>query len=421
LLTHQTVLPNGLRVLATEMSQARSITIALFVGVGSRLESSEQSGVSHFTEHMLFKGTERRPTSREVSETIEAVGGVLNAETSKELTVYWVKVAQAHWQLAIDLLADLVLHSRFSPDEVERERKVILEELSMIQDEPGDWVHVLIDELLWDGSPLAWDVAGRPETVRGITREDLLRHVSQHYRPDNAAVSVAGPVPETELVAEIERQFGGWNGTALGARTPTSGSPAQARLRIEEKRGTQEHICIAVPGIALADPDRYPLDLFSIVLGEGMSSRLFLELRDRRGLAYDVHSYVNYYRDAGSVVVYVGVEPEQAETAVAAIVEQIAKLKADLSASELSKAKEYWKGRLELSMEDTHSVATWAGAQQMLLGHVYTVEEVMDCVDRVTIEDVRRVAGRLFTPESLRLAAVGPLRKGERLSRWLRL
>lgn len=409
-------LGNGVRVLGEELPHARSVTVALFLGAGSRLETAQEAGISHFIEHMLFKGSERRPTSREISETVEKVGGVINAETSKELAIYWVKVAQAHWRLAVDILADLVLHPRFDAVEVERERQVILDELRMLRDEPSERVAVLLDELLWNGSSLAWDVAGRPETVRQITREDLIRHYQAYYVPENAVVSVAGAVAFPELVEEVSQRFGEWQPRPKGPWVPAllAGEP---RVRIESKRTSQEHVCLAVPGLTYADPERYALDLFNIVLGEGMSSRLFLELRDRLALAYDVNSYVNYYRDVGAAVVYVGVAPRRAEKAVEAITKEIAKLKADLPAPELARAKEYWKGRLILSMEDTYGVASWLGAQEMLLGEVRTIEEVMAAVDRVEPEDVVRVGKRLFREDALRLAAVGPLSKDEKLAR----
>jgi predicted Zn-dependent peptidase len=418
----KTVLDNGLRVVTSEMPHTCSVCISIFIGAGSRYEISEQAGLSHFVEHLCFKGTEKRPTSKEISETIDGVGGVLNGGTDKELTVYWVKVARPHYSVALDLLVDMLRHSKFDPVEIENERKVIIEELNMSVDSPQSRVDTLIDEVVWPDQALGRDVAGSKDTVNAVNRQMILGHMSRLYLPGNSVVSIAGDISRAEVVDSIARAFGDWPVGVAGDWFPAEDRQDAPRFTVEPRKTEQVHLCLAVRGLSSQHPDRFVLDLLNVVLGEGMSSRLFLELRERKGLAYDIHSHVSYFRDSGSLAVYAGVEPKKIELTVEAILQELVRLRDDpIPEVEVVKAKEMGKGRLMLRMEDTRSVSGWMGGQELLTDRILTVDEVVSIVDSITASDIQRVAGELFLTSKLNLALVGPVRSKGRLERLLKL
>ncbi|HLH74022.1 MAG TPA: pitrilysin family protein [Chloroflexota bacterium] len=412
-------LANGLRVITSTIPHARSVSVTFFVRVGSRFEPPAIQGASHFIEHMLFKGTEKRPTPKDISEAIEGIGGYFNAEAGKELTAYWDKVADRHWKTAVEVLIDLLRHSKFAADEIEKERRVIAEELGMISDSPGDWVHVLADEAMWGDRPLGRDVAGTRESVLAMTRDQLLDWFNQYYVPENLVVSIAGPIGHEAVLDFVGVHLGDWVGAPSAPCEPAGASPTR-KVLLKSKRTEQAHFCLAVPGVSYTHPDRFALDLLNIILGEGMSSRLFLEIREKRGLAYDVHSYVNQYVDTGSVVVYAGVEPGRIDEALQATLSEIARFAEPVPEEELARAKEFWKGRMLLRLEDTRSIAAWLGAQELLLNEIMTVEDVIAQIDQVEVVDLQRLAQQLFVPENLCLAVIGPYRSEDRFVKQLR-
>jgi predicted Zn-dependent peptidase len=405
----QTTLDNGLRVITTAMPQTRSVSICIFIGVGSRYETEPQAGVSHFIEHLCFRGTPKRTTAREISEAIEGVGGIINAGTDKELTIYWCKVAQPHLPIALDVLADILRHSRFDPADIERERQIITEEINMSKDSPSQVVNMLIDELLWPQHPLGRDIAGSKESVAAITRETIVEYLAHQYLPANAVVSVAGAGEHGEMISAVEQAFGGW----VGLKPNPTYSPYKERqfprLRIEKKDTEQAHLCLALSGLPLLHPKRFTLDLLNVILGEGMSSRLFTEIRDRLGLAYNIHSYAEHFADTGSITVYAGVEPKNLPVAVKAILEQLSRIKGPVPQAELTKAKELSKGRLLLRMEDSRSVASWMGGQEILTQRILSVDEVIAIVNTITAEEIKELADELLVSSQLRLAVVGPV------------
>ncbi|MBI2861751.1 MAG: insulinase family protein [Chloroflexi bacterium] len=419
---HQkTILNNGLRVVTSEMNQTRSVSLGIFLAAGSRHEHKESSGIAHFLEHMLFKGSHKRPSSREISLAIEGVGGVINGETGKELVVYWAKVAEPHWQLAFDVLADMVFHPLIDPAEVEKERKVVMEELHMAHDDPRDAVDLLLDEIMWGDHPLGWDVGGRPESLQGIGRDELRVYLQGHYVPAQVVVSAAGAIRHEEVVAQVDRLLGSWSGEPPGAWLPAEGSQQVPQARLEHRTTEQAHVCVGVPGLSYRDEDRFALDLLNVIFGEGMSSRLFLEIREKRGLAYDVHSFVSHFRDAGAAVVYAGVEVARIEPAIQALLEEIARLREPVSDEELHHAKEYWKGRILLRLEDSRAVLSWLGGQELLLDRILTVDETVAIIDALSVEDLQRAAARCFVPERLNLAVVGPYEDESRFAEMLRV
>ena len=407
---NKAVLGNGLRVISSAMPHSHSVCLAILVGAGSCYESNEEAGISHFAEHLFFKGTRRRPSSKEITEAIEGVGGIINAGTDKEITLFWAKVASPHFGLALDVLSDLVLNSRFDEQDVEQERRIITEEINMNLDIPQQRVSALIDELLWPDQPLGREVIGYKDTVSSMTRENLLKHVARRYLPNNTVVSVAGNVEHEEVIAEIEPVFGDWAAGKLVAGYAGGDNQTEPRLRIESKDIEQVHLCLAVHGFSHSHPRRFALDLLSTVLGGGMSSRLFNEIRERRGLAYDIHSYTEHFLNSGSFAVYAGVDPGKAETTLAAILEQLAQLKQAVTPDELARAKELSKGRLYLRLEDSRNVALWYGSQEMLLEQVLNPEDVISIVDAIAMEDLRDMAQAMLTDSGMNLAMTGPVR-----------
>jgi predicted Zn-dependent peptidase len=419
-LYQKTTLANGLRILTAPMPHTYSVAIAIYIGAGSRYERKEHAGLSHFVEHLCFKGSQKRPTSKDISEAIDRVGGMLNGATDREMTVYHCKVAAPHLPLALDVLVDLIRAPRFEPQEMEKERRVILEELAMIADTPSELVDLIIDQALWADQPLGWDVAGTEESVKAIDRQRALDYLSRQYVPNNAVVSMAGNVDHRQVHEQVGAY---WSDCPPGS--PSSWYPATdrqgPRCTLRYKKTEQAHLCLAVRGLSLLHPDRHALALLSVMLGDGMSSRLFLELRERQGLVYDVHSYVSHFLDSGAFTIYAGVDPARTVDALKVIINELVRLRDGVDEEELVKAKELSKGRLLLRLEDTRSVAGWMGSQELLLGKVRTPDQVLDLLEAVTVQDVQRVARSLLVNDHLHMALVGPFRSDRRFAPLLEL
>ena len=406
----QTKLDNGLRIITSSMPHTRSVTLGFMVGGGSRYESDEEAGAFHFIEHLCFKGTPSRPTPREISETIEGVGGVMNASTDREITTYWCKVARPHFDIALDLLVDMVCNPLFDVNELEKERSVILEELAMSNDHPDARAGLLIDETMWPNQALGRDVGGSHESVSKLNRDAMMRFVTHQYVPSNAVVSVAGNVTHEEVVESFHRYLGNWTtGTPLDWY-PAINDQTAPRVRTEYRKSEQAHICLGLQGLSIHDPNRYASDMLSTILGEGMSSRLFLELREERGLVYEANSGNSHYRDTGSFEIYAAVDPKNATIAIETIMVELEKLKSGIPESELTKSKEFSKGRLLLRMEDTRSVALWLGSQALMRKEMLTVDEVVERIDGITTDDLHQMAKELIVPEHMNMAVVGPFR-----------
>ncbi|TMF18069.1 MAG: insulinase family protein [Chloroflexi bacterium] len=401
-------LPGGARLVTETMPERHSTSVVFMFGGGSRLEDERLAGVSHFIEHLFFKGTKRRPSSKEIADAIEGVGGFVNASTDKELTAYWARIPSEHMALGFDVLFDIVTNSRLDPTDVERERMVILEELRMYQDQPQDHVQNLFEELIWPGHPLGRDIAGTQESVSRLSRDEILEYADAHYRLPNLVIGAAGSINETEVMAVVS---GGLSmppdiDGALPALPP---SPLEGPRVLVRRRDTEQaHICLGARALSYLDPDRYALDLLNTVLGEGMSSRLFLNIRERLGLAYDVHSFTQKHRDTGYLGVYIGVDPNKAVDAVNAVMAELRSLgETEVSAEDLARAKEFTKGRLRLELETTNGVAFWLTYQELLLGQIKTIEEELALVDAVSATDVKRVAVEMLTGP-VQMSVIGP-------------
>jgi predicted Zn-dependent peptidase len=402
-------LDNGLRLITAAMPSTRSVAINFFIGTGSRYENDVEAGISHFIEHLCFKGTEKRPTSTEISSVIEGVGGMLNAGTDKELTVYWCKVAQPHFGRALDVMADILLNSKFEPAEIEKERQVIIEEINMSLDLPAARVSMLLDEIMWPGHPLGRDIAGSKESVTGLNREIMLDYMAGQYQPENAVLAIAGAIDHKETIEAVSQVLAGWTKKRPPAKYTSYQNKEGRRVSIEKRNTEQTHMCLALPGLSLVHPERFKLDLLNIILGEGMSSRLFIEIRDKLGLAYSIQSYAEHFLDTGALVVSAGVDNKNLAVAIEAITKELTRLKERIPEAEINKAKELFKGRIFLRMEDSRSVASWTGSQEILLGKIMTVDEVIAIVEAITAEELQKLAQELLVGEKLHLAAVGPI------------
>ena len=417
----KTTLDNGLRIVTCELPHTRSVSISVFVGVGSRHETEERAGIAHFTEHLLFKGTKRRPTAREISVAVEGVGGIMNAGTEPELTVFWCKVASAHFEESLDLIIDMLRNSRIDPAELDKERQVVLEELSLSNDYPNYRVDSLMDAMLWPDHPLGRDIAGTKESVSRITRDMVLDHTALHYCPANIVVSVAGNVPHDDVVKFASTLCDGWMAGATPSWAPYSDEQSATKLTVEYRSTDQDHLSIGLPVVSMTHPDRYAVDLISVILGEGMSSRLFLRVREELGLAYDIQCGVSHFEDCGALVINASVNPKRIYEAVGAILSEVSRVKEAVDEDELDKAKRFSVGRLMLSMEDSRAISGWIGAQELLRGNVIEADEVADYINRVTTQDIQRVARDLLVTSKLNLAVVGPIRGQKRLEKLLSL
>jgi predicted Zn-dependent peptidase len=401
------VLDNGLRILTAPQPHAQSVTCMLMLAAGSRYETRDVNGIAHFAEHMFFKGTERRPSARDIAGEIDAIGGEFNAFTGKEYTAYYVKCAAESRDIALDVIVDMIRHSRFDPEEIDREKGVIIEEMNMYFDTPRDYIGGVYEELLYGDQPLGWDIIGRKETVRGATRETFTTYLDRWYHPERMVLGIGGRIGD-DLIERIEELLGDMS--AIETLAPEPAQPYEnGRVKVFTKQSDQAHVVLGVPSYPLHHPDRYVLQVLSSVLGGGMSSRLFTEVRERRGLAYYVFGLNHSYTDAGSLYSQAGVDINRIEEAVTTILGEFRKIAAEpVPADELDKAKSFSKGRLVLQLENPQGLILFGLRREVLERRVPTVEEVLAGLTAVTAEDVQRVAQDLISEEKLRLALIGP-------------
>ena len=411
-------LANGLRVLTAPVPQAQSVSCFVMLAAGSRYETAETNGIAHFAEHMFFKGTDRRPTARDIAGEIDAIGGEFNAFTGKEYTGYYVRCAADTRDVALDVLVDMLRRSKFDAEEIEREKGVIVEEMNMYFDTPRDFIGGVYENLLYGDQPLGWDIIGRKETVRGATRETFLDYVDRWYRPSRMVVGVGGKLGGG-LLPRLEELLGDLEPRETGEPTPVRIPENGARVRVHTKPSDQAHLVLGVRSRPLRDPDRYVLQLLSTVLGGGMSSRLFTEVRERRGLAYYVFGTNHSYTDTGSLYAQSGVDINRIDDAISTIVEQFRLLASEpVPADELEKARNFAKGRFVLQLESPHGQIMFGLRREVLEGEATEPTEVLAALDAVTAEDVQRVAREVLA-DGFRLAVIGPFEDAERFEQLL--
>jgi predicted Zn-dependent peptidase len=416
----RTTLANGVRVVTSRMDHVRSATLIITFATGARHELDDQAGISHFLEHMVFKGTSSRPDPITITREIEEVGGILNAGTARESTNYWVKVPALHLEKAFNVLADMLLNSTFRQEELEKERWVIFEEIHGIHDTPDDYIHDVIDDLVWDGNAVGRPIIGSEDTIGVMTRENIIDYMRANYHPNRLVISAAGDIDHDAVVRMTEKTFGQMPHGKPAQIEPCVVSQSSPKLRVLERQTEEAHICLGLPAISYRDERRQVQDTIDAVLSSGMSSRLFEEIRERRGLAYAVFSYFRGYQDVGQGVVYAGTDPEKVDETVSAIITELWKLREDpVPAEELTRTKELRKGRISMGLEDSRAVAGWIGSQELLFEEILTPEEVMDEIDSVTSEQVQELAGELLIPERMSLAIIGPFPDEARFRRLL--
>ncbi len=404
-------LSNGIRVVSESMPKVRSVSIGIWVKVGSRHEQPEVGGVSHFIEHMFFKGTRKR-TAKDIATEIDSLGGEMNAFTSQETTTYYVKVLDEHLAAGIDILSDILLGSKFDPQEMEKERKVILEEIKMVEDTPDDYIHELFTGTVWQGNPLGRPILGTKETIKALKHKDVLAYIEQNYCPGDMVISVAGNFEHDRLIEILESAFGSLS--RKGSSRQEAPPEFRREILVKKKQLEQVQICLGCKGLHYSHDDRYTVLALNAVLGNSMSSRLFQEVREQNALAYSIYSYVTAYRDAGLVTVYAGTDPANAIQALKLIIKEIRKLRDEgITPAEETRVKNQIKGNLVLSLETSNSHMSRIARQEIYFGKYLSMDEVIRSVDAVTAQDIDRLAKQLFRTDALSLSILGPLSRAD--------
>ena len=402
-------LANGLRVVTSPVATAQSVSVNIFVGAGSRGEDRRRNGLSHYLEHMLFKGSEKRPSAMAIAEAIEGAGGVLNAYTAKEITCYWNQVPYDRLELAMDVLADMIVNPVLDAAEVDRERTVVQQEIKRAYDQPAAWASELLSRASYGDQPVGWAIAGTEESVGALQRQDLVDHLATWYVPNNMVLSVAGNTDHERVMDAAERHLGGLSSRPVPAFEPAQLEVPQERVLVENREISQSNLALALRALSRMDPDRYSLMILNGILGRGMSSRLFKEVRERRGLAYAIGSGISRHKDTGLLSISAGVSPEKLREAAQVILEEVFKLcEEPVPEGELTRGRDYMVGTFRLSLETTMALAQRAGENLLMTGEIEPVEEVVAKLEAVSADDVMRVARRLFHREGVSTAVVGP-------------
>jgi len=404
------VLSNGLRIITVPMPSFESATSLVMVGAGSRYETRKNNGISHFLEHMAFKGTEKRPSALDISNLIDGIGGEFNAFTGKEVTGYYIKSAVSHVDLCLDVLSDMLQNSKLDQTEINKEKGVILEERNLYEDTPSRNIGDVYEKLLYGDTPMGWDTIGEKEIIKQINREDFQAYMQSLYSADNIAVVVAGGINEDKTIELIEKRFGQMKNFDILRYNKVFETQQKPQVFVKDKKTEQVHIALGFRTVSLNHPDHYILSVLSAILGGGMSSRLFHEVREKRGLAYYVRTNSEQYQDVGNLVSTAGLDPKRVEEGIKVIVEEYAKFangKAGITAAELTKAKEYLKGHFVLELEDSRSVAGFYSQQELLEDKIENPDEIMAEIDKVTILDVAKTAQKYFIEKTMNIAVIG--------------
>jgi predicted Zn-dependent peptidase len=405
------VLSSGLRVVSKYLPNTQSVTVLILVGAGSRYEVKEISGISHFLEHMFFKGAEKYKNTKEVSEAIDSVGGDFNAFTGKEYAGYYVKVASANWKIAVDVLSDMLINSKFDPAEIDKERGVILEEYNMYQDTPMYQIGWDFERLMYGDQPLGWDQVGTKEVINALTQEQFLKYLRELYTPDNTVIAIAGNIDHDQAMAELERSFVFPENRQKKAYDflPVKDADDLGKVWLREKKTEQAHVMIGVPGYQEGSEDYYAARLLAVILGGNMSSRMFLSVREAQGLAYYISTSTDEYADTGTFSTSAGVSVDRIDQAIISIIAEY-KLAAEggVTAEELAKAKAYLKGKIVLRLEDSEEYSHLIGKYELLQGKQASLEEVLQKIEAVELDQVNKVAADLLREDKLKLAVIGP-------------
>lgn len=409
------ILPNSLRLLFVPQKEARTVTALILVGAGSKYETKDINGLSHFLEHMLFKGTEKRPTPLEVASVLDQVGGNYNAFTDREYTGYFAQVRSEHFDLALDWVSDLFLHPLLLPESIEREKGVILEELHMYLDTPLQYIGEIWERLLYGDQPAGWDIIGTEETILGTNQKQLLDYFRQHYSSQNTVLVLAGRLENQEKIKkEVEKVFSEMNQQPPAEKLKVKEEQTTPQSLIQFKKTDQTHLALGVRGYSGQDERRWAQAVLAVILGGNMSSRLFNLIREKHSLAYYVHSFPQTYTDTGYLMTQAGIANQKVEKAIQLILEEYQKMaRGDIQSAEVEKGKEYLKGSLALSLESSSSLASFYAQQELLSPEVLTPEAMAQKINQVRLEDVCQTAKELFVPAKLNLALIGPYHQGD--------
>ena len=420
----KTIIENGLRVITIPMQNSNSVTVLILVGTGSKYETKEINGISHFLEHMFFKGTKKRPNTLKISETLDEVGGEYNAFTSKEITGYWAKVDKKHQDVALDWISDIFLNSKFDEKEMQREKGVIIEEVNMYLDTPAAYVGELWENLLYGDQPAGWRVIGEKENILSFDRQKVVDYFKSHYSPSNTIVCVAGAIDSEKIESKIKDYFKNVVAVTPGSKIKVKEQQKTPNVLIHNKKTDQTHFCLGTRAFDLFSSKKYALTLLSIILGGNMSSRLFIKVRERNGLAYSIHTSVDSSTDTGYLVTQAGIDHKNLEKAVKLILKEYKDLKdKKITSKELQKAKDYLKGVMSLSLDSSDSQASFYAVQELLEKSILTPEEKFKKIDQVSVDDIKKVAEDIFSEDKLNLALIGPFEQkdSERLKQLLKL
>ncbi len=410
----KTELKNGLRVISVPVKNANSVTVLILVGTGSKYETKNINGISHFLEHMFFKGTEKRPDTLRISETLDKIGGEYNAFTSKEITGFWAKVDKKHANVALDWISDIFLNSKFEEQEIQREKGVIVEELNMYLDTPTAYVSELFEDLLYKDQPAGWRIVGEKENIMSFDRQKIVDYFKTHYSSQNTVACVAGDIKSGQIEKEIEKYF-----KKIGKKDPPQKEPVKeeqsgSEVFVHNKKTDQTHFCLGVRAFDIFDKRRYALSLISVILGGNMSSRLFISVRERHGLGYYVHTSFDATSDTGYLVTQAGIKNDSLEKAVELILKEYKNLKEkEVLEQELKKAKDYLRGRMALSLDATDAKASFYGMQEVMGQKILTPEQKLELIDKVSVNDIKKVAEEIFVSEKINLAVIGPIEKSK--------
>ncbi|MFH1207003.1 MAG: pitrilysin family protein [Patescibacteria group bacterium] len=417
------VLPNKLKVLIAPMKETKAVTALMLVKVGSRYEQKKINGSSHFVEHLMFKGTPRRPTTQILSQELDSIGADYNAFTSKDHTGYYIKAAVTHLPLLLDMLSDMLFNSKFEGSEIEKERGVIIEEINMYEDNPLMYMEDLFEETVYGDHPLGWNIAGPRDVIRKVSRDDLVGYYKRHYQPANMLLVLAGNIP-AKARALIKKYFSIAPRGKFTAEKFVVAAETQhhSHTRIKHKDTEQVQIALGFPAYSLFDKRTYPLSLLSVIMGGNMSSRLFINIRERQGLCYFIRASVNVFEDTGSLVVQAGLDKKRIKEAITAILNELTAVRDNgVTAKELRKAKDYLKGKLILDLESSENVAGWIGKQELLRKRIISPAEQMKRLEKVTVADISKVARELLRSDRANLALIGPYQDAGEFSPLLKL
>lgn len=411
----KTKLNNGLRVISVPVKNANSVTVLILVGTGSKYEAKDINGISHFLEHMFFKGTKKRPDTLKISETLDAIGGEYNAFTSKEVTGFWAKVDKKHIDIALDWISDMFLNSKFEEEEIQREKGVIVEELNMYLDTPTAYVSELFEDLLYGDQPAGWRIVGEKENILSFNREKILDYFNSHYSIDNTVICVAGGANTKDIQQKVNKYFAKVKKNGLLKKVATKEEQKEPGVLLHYKKTDQVHFCLGVRTYDMYDERKYALTLMSIILGGNMSSRLFISVRERNGLAYHIHTSADETTDTGYLVTQAGIKNDSLEKAIELVLAEYKSLKEKkITPKELKKAKDYLRGITALSLDASDTQASFFAMQEVMGQKVLTPEEKLKLIDKVTINDINKIAKDIFVPEKLNLAVIGPIEENKK-------